>query len=217
MTQANTTVETLEPSTEAATETSKTRKAASIDLTGKDSATATKAKKGTAKTTKAKTTKAKATKAKTTKATAAKGDAKTTKGAAKKTTRRRTAQTKKKHYTEDSIRLYLQEIGRIRLLRAEEEIELARKIADLLELERIRDEIDDQLDARANRYRLGKCGGYAAACFSQRRLHLGRRAKDKMVQSNLRLVVSIAKEVYESGSVFSGPNSRRQPGPDSRG
>ena len=36
-----------------------------------------------------------------------------------KATRRRT-QTKKRHYTEDSIRLYLQEIGRIRLLRAEE-------------------------------------------------------------------------------------------------
>ena len=51
-------------------------------------------------------------------------------------TSRRRAQTKKKHYTEDSIRLYLQEIGRIRLLRADEEIELARKIADLLELER---------------------------------------------------------------------------------
>ena len=33
---------------------------------------------------------------------------------------RRRAQAKKKHYTEDSIRLYLQEIGRIRLLRADE-------------------------------------------------------------------------------------------------
>jgi RNA polymerase primary sigma factor len=66
--------------------------------------------------------------------------AKATKG---KTTRR--SQAKKKHFTEDSIRLYLQEIGRIRLLRAEEEIELARKIADLLELERIREDIMESL------------------------------------------------------------------------
>ena len=59
---------------------------------------------------------------------------------------RRRTQSKKKHYTEDSIRLYLQEIGRIRLLRADEEIELARKIADLLELERVRDRLQEQLE-----------------------------------------------------------------------
>ena len=40
-------------------------------------------------------------------------------------------------YTEDSIRVYLQENGRIRLLRPDEEIELARKIADLLQLEEL--------------------------------------------------------------------------------
>ena len=134
MTQSKDAIETLDPSAEGAkTVTAK----APIDLTSVGKPAKKKTRKTTAKKTSKTATKAKATKAKTTKDKATKGKA--TKG---KTTRRRTAQTKKKHYTEDSIRLYLQEIGRIRLLRAEEEIELARKIADLLELERIRDEID---------------------------------------------------------------------------
>ncbi|MEI8249622.1 MAG: RNA polymerase sigma factor RpoD [Synechococcus sp. ELA057] len=104
-------------------------------------------------------------------------------------------------YTEDSIRVYLQEIGRIRLLRPDEEIELARKIADLLELEE-----------KAAEYEADK-GNYPdtkewAALFDmpvikfRRRLMLGRRAKEKMVQSNLRLVVSIAKKYMNRGLSF---------------
>ncbi|NEP10505.1 MAG: RNA polymerase sigma factor RpoD [Symploca sp. SIO2C1] len=117
-----------------------------------------------------------------------------------RSTRRRT-QTKKKHYTEDSIRLYLQEIGRIRLLRADEEIELARKIADLLELERVRERLGDQLEREPHDSEWAEEVNMRLPAF-QHRLYLGRRAKDKMVQSNLRLVVSIAKKYMNRGLSF---------------
>ena len=65
---------------------------------------------------------------------------------------------------EDPVRLYLREIGRIKLLSTSEEIELARKIM---------------------------AGGTA-----------GDRAKRKLVQANLRLVVSIAKRYVGRGMLF---------------
>lgn len=153
---------------------------------------------------------------------------------------RRRDTARKKPYTEDSIRIYLQEIGRIRLLRAEEEIELARKIADLLKLERIREDFRLYSDAEWGKQVflferiekiiveksekepklsdikaylgktelmaplleewLTKSKEYLSAF--KRRLYHGRRAKEKMVQSNLRLVVSIAKKYMNRGLSF---------------
>ncbi|MFS8812707.1 RNA polymerase sigma factor RpoD [Synechococcus sp. R55.7] len=136
---------------------------------------------------------------------AAEEDGETAAAGAKGRSKRKAA-SKKKPYTDDSIRVYLQEIGRIRLLRADEEIELARKIADLLELERAREavfqrmglwsdpeEVPDTLWAEEVKMSLPEF---------RRRLHRGRRAKEKMVQSNLRLVVSIAKKYMNRGLSF---------------
>ena len=65
---------------------------------------------------------------------------------------------------DDPVRMYLREIGRIKLLSADEEIDLARKIV---------------------------AGG-----------KLGAIAKRKLVQANLRLVVSIAKKYVGRGMLF---------------
>jgi RNA polymerase primary sigma factor len=104
-------------------------------------------------------------------------------------------------YTEDSIRVYLQEIGRIRLLRPDEEIELARKIADLLQLEEIAAQFESDNGHQPDTKEWAALVDMPVIKF-RRRLMLGRRAKEKMVQSNLRLVVSIAKKYMNRGLSF---------------
>ena len=104
-------------------------------------------------------------------------------------------------YTEDSIRVYLQEIGRIRLLRPDEEIELARKIADLLQLEELAAQFEADKGHHPDTKEWAALVDMPLLKF-RRRLMLGRRAKEKMVQSNLRLVVSIAKKYMNRGLSF---------------
>jgi RNA polymerase primary sigma factor len=104
-------------------------------------------------------------------------------------------------YTEDSIRVYLQEIGRIRLLRPDEEIELARKIADLLQLEELAAQFEADHGRQPDTKEWAALVEMPTIKF-RRRLMLGRRAKEKMVQSNLRLVVSIAKKYMNRGLSF---------------
>ena len=94
----------------------------------------------------------------------------------------------------DLVRSYLRDIGRVPLLSHEQEITLGRQVQELMAIE----EIELELTMRAggskpSEAELAAAAGLTAAVL-KKRLSGGRRAKERMVAANLRLVVSVAKK-----------------------
>ncbi|QJY49255.1 RNA polymerase sigma factor [Pseudonocardia broussonetiae] len=92
----------------------------------------------------------------------------------------------------DSVRAYLKQIGKVALLNAEEEVELAKRIeAGLYAAERLRRAID---------------AGEKVSPQLRRDLRWivrdGERAKNHLLEANLRLVVSLAKRYTGRGMAF---------------
>ncbi len=102
---------------------------------------------------------------------------------------RREVDTALKAPTNDPVRMYLKEIGRVPLLTAQEEVDLAKRIeAGLLAEETL--EHDGQ---KMSEEQVRDCR------FTARD---GERAKRHLVEANLRLVVSIAKRYVGRGMAF---------------
>jgi len=96
-------------------------------------------------------------------------------------------------HTGDSVRAYLRDIGRIPLLEHDEEILLGRKVQRLMEIEEARKELEANTGRTIDDRELANLiSADWKACM--REIRDGRKAKDKMVTANLRLVVSIAKK-----------------------
>ena len=96
-------------------------------------------------------------------------------------------------FTGDNVRAYLCEIGRVPLLSDEEEITLGRKVQMMMELEETRKSLEKELDRKVDDREL--CDHVGAEWKKMRRtIREGKRAKDKMVTANLRLVVSVARK-----------------------
>ncbi|MEO0708103.1 MAG: RNA polymerase sigma factor, RpoD/SigA family [Cyanobacteria bacterium J06649_5] len=183
----------------------------------KDAKTGKTAKRKAA--TKKATAKKKTTKKATTKKTTAK------KATSKKTTSKAAKRSKvRSTYTTDAVRAYLHEIGRVPLLSHEDEIVLGKQVQKLMALLEIKKELETQLpsadeseetsvgteaagaDAETHPLEISHEQWAKAADMSEADLtyHLnrGQKAKRKMIEANLRLVVAVAKKYQKRNLEF---------------
>ena len=93
----------------------------------------------------------------------------------------------------DPVRAYLKDIGRIPLLEHKDEILLGRQVQRLMDLEEKRKELEEETGHKIDDSELSQHFDYDYKAI-RRELRAGKKAKDKMVTANLRLVVSIAKK-----------------------
>ncbi|MEM8503749.1 MAG: RpoD/SigA family RNA polymerase sigma factor [Cyanobacteria bacterium P01_D01_bin.1] len=88
---------------------------------------------------------------------------------------------------------YLKGIGRFPLLTHEQEITLGKTVQHLMQLEGIKDDLTESLDREPTLAEWAEATDFTPAEL-KKTVEIGQRAKDKMMRSNLRLVVSIAKK-----------------------
>ncbi len=93
----------------------------------------------------------------------------------------------------DSVRAYLRDIGRVPLLEHDEEILLGRKVQRMMALEGTRDTCESCNGVKLTDKELAEELSIDYKDL-RRELRDGKKAKEKMVTANLRLVVSVAKK-----------------------
>ncbi len=93
----------------------------------------------------------------------------------------------------DLVRSYLRDIGRVPLLSHEQEITLGRQVQDYMVLENLETELESDLGEKPDINFFAEKAGISPNQL-KKKLKSGRRAKERMVAANLRLVVSVAKK-----------------------
>jgi RNA polymerase nonessential primary-like sigma factor len=110
-------------------------------------------------------------------------------------------QPKSGGYSPDMVRTYLHEIGRVPMLTHEQEIIFGKQVQRMMELQGAREKLAAQLGHQPTQAEFAASVGLTEVALKQL-LDRGHHAKQRMIEANLRLVVSIAKKYQKRNLEF---------------